>query len=406
MLTCSNRPTSHHVTKLISHYHDLTRAHDTVLTAKAQVEALAPIVTDLDVHAAAESEARRLRGLRDALRAHVVVHKLALLHERVTRRESERSRVIQRRQQTSDLYDRAQLTLADLRTAISTNGGDRLSQLDVETEQARARRDTKRQAAEHFGQLCTQLGLEPPTSQAAFETLASRLAEAEQQTAARRAEIENRQAELAVASYTSRERSDAVRAELAGLERRTSNIDERVVGIRTALCEQLGIEALRPALCRRTDPGRRPDVGTGGRAADARLRPLAAGARPAYTDVSRWVDETNLRGRLVFYRLRSAAPTERPGDERSLVHKLDVRPGLAASAWVTAEVVRRFDVVCARTTEEFLRASRAVTRNGQVKGTGNRHEKDDRYPLGDRRRYVLGWRPRPSGRPFRSSSTG
>jgi len=379
------------ITKLISHYHDLTRAHDTVLTAKAQVEALAPIVDDLNVHAAAESEARRLREMRDALRAHVVVEKLALLRERVTRRESERSHVTQRRQQTSDLYDRAQLTLADLRAAIATNGGDRLSQLDVETAQARARRDSKRQAAEHFGQLCTQLGLDPPTSQAAFDTLASRLAEAEQQTAARRAETENQQAELAVASYTSRERSDAVRAELAGLQRRTSNIDERVVAIRTALCEQLGIEPselpFAGELIRVDDPAWEP-------AAERLMRGFGLSLLVPdrhYADVSRWVDETNLRGRLVFYRLRSPAPTEPPGDQRSLVHKLDVRPGLTASAWVAAEVVRRFDVVCARTTEEFRRAGRALTRNGQVKGAGHRHEKDDRYPLGDRRRYVLGW---------------
>jgi uncharacterized protein YPO0396 len=379
------------IEKLISHYHDLTRAHDAVLTAKAQVEALAPIVADLDAHAVAESQARRLRDLRDALRAHVVSHKLGMLHERVTRRESERWRVEQRRQQTSDRRDRAQLTLADLRTAIATNGGDRLSQLEAETEQARARRDTKRQAAQQFGRLCAQLGLEPPASQTAFESLANRLAEAEQQTAARRAEIENRLAELAVASHTSRERADAVRAELAGLARRTSNIDERVVGIRTVLCEQLGIEAsdlpFAGELMRVDDPTWEP-------AAERLMRGFGLSLLVPdrhYADVSRWVDETNLRGRLVFFRLRGAPPVEPPTDERSLVHKIDVRPGLSASAWVEAEVARRFDLVCARTTEEFRRAGRAITRNGQVKGAGNRHEKDDRHPLGDRRRYVLGW---------------
>ena len=34
---------------------------------------------------------------------------------------------------------------------------------------------------------------------------------------------------------------------------------------------------------------------------------------------------------------------------------------------------------------------RAITKAGQVKGSGGRHEKDDRYRIDDRSRYVLGW---------------
>ena len=30
-------------------------------------------------------------------------------------------------------------------------------------------------------------------------------------------------------------------------------------------------------------------------------------------------------------------------------------------------------------------------RPGQIKGAGGRHEKDDRFRIDDRRRYVLGW---------------
>ena len=33
----------------------------------------------------------------------------------------------------------------------------------------------------------------------------------------------------------------------------------------------------------------------------------------------------------------------------------------------------------------------AVTRAGQIKGRGERHEKDDRHRIDDRSRYVLGW---------------
>ena len=41
--------------------------------------------------------------------------------------------------------------------------------------------------------------------------------------------------------------------------------------------------------------------------------------------------------------------------------------------------------------DQFRRARLAVTKAGQVKGTGGRHEKDDRRRIDDRSTYVLGW---------------
>ena len=41
--------------------------------------------------------------------------------------------------------------------------------------------------------------------------------------------------------------------------------------------------------------------------------------------------------------------------------------------------------------EQFRRERQAITRAGQIKGGGERHEKDDRRRLDDRSAYVLGW---------------
>ena len=42
--------------------------------------------------------------------------------------------------------------------------------------------------------------------------------------------------------------------------------------------------------------------------------------------------------------------------------------------------------------EQFRREQRAITRAGQIKGRGARHEKDDTHAIDDRTRYILGWR--------------
>src|SRR5690606_1369188 len=59
--------------------------------------------------------------------------------------------------------------------------------------------------------------------------------------------------------------------------------------------------------------------------------------------------------------------------------------------WVRDELLRRFDVACCATAEQFAREPRAITRAGQIKDPGGRHEKDDRHRIDDRARYVLGW---------------
>ena len=48
-------------------------------------------------------------------------------------------------------------------------------------------------------------------------------------------------------------------------------------------------------------------------------------------------------------------------------------------------------MACCATGEQFRRESRAVTRAGQIKMPGERHEKDDRHRIDDRARFVLGW---------------
>ena len=56
-----------------------------------------------------------------------------------------------------------------------------------------------------------------------------------------------------------------------------------------------------------------------------------------------------------------------------------------------AEVALRFNFACCDTLDQFRREPQAITRAGQIKGKGERHEKDDRHAVGDRSRYVLGW---------------
>ena len=114
-----------------------------------------------------------------------------------------------------------------------------------------------------------------------------------------------------------------------------------------------------------------------------------------YQAVAEWVDDTHLSARLVYFRVRPNKNLARGESTQlhrdSLARKLSIQPDSPFYDWLEQEVARRYDVACCATPEQFRREVRAITRAGQIKSGGERHEKDDRHRLDDRSRYVLGW---------------
>ena len=114
-----------------------------------------------------------------------------------------------------------------------------------------------------------------------------------------------------------------------------------------------------------------------------------------YDHVSRYVEKTHLAGRLVYFRVPDNASVAKnhhlEPEKNSLVKKICIKPDTPHYAWLFSELVRRFDYACCDTMAEFQRFPRAITQKGQMKTGGQRHEKDDRYGIHDRSRYILGW---------------
>jgi uncharacterized protein YPO0396 len=108
-----------------------------------------------------------------------------------------------------------------------------------------------------------------------------------------------------------------------------------------------------------------------------------------YKKVNRYVNSTNLRGRLVYYHVHETVMQEWP-EEGTVYHKLDFHPDHKLSPWVESQIIRQFDYSCVEDEKELERYDRAITINGLVK-TRDRHEKDDRPERNDPGRYVMGW---------------
>jgi uncharacterized protein YPO0396 len=81
---------------LIGHFDDLTRAHEAVQKAKAQIELLGPLVENCERHGALVEQVESLRGSRDALTPWFAMLKGELLDERIAKLQADALRMEER----------------------------------------------------------------------------------------------------------------------------------------------------------------------------------------------------------------------------------------------------------------------------------------------------------------------
>ena len=382
------------ITALIGHFDDLNRAHEAVLKAKRQVELLWPLVTDCERHSSLVSQVEELRACREALRPYFAGLKLGLLEKRIAGLADEWERQDAQVKRLEERKETQRTEEVDLKRNILENGGDRLERLADEIR----KKDGERQAREHKAQRYTELvravgGNQvegEPTFLAQRQSL-SALAETAKE---REAELQNELTEHTVLFRQGKQEHDALSAEINSLKARRSNIDREQVAMRATLCNALGLpEEDMPfagELLQVREDGREWEGAVERLLRNFGLSLLVPDAH--YAQVAEWVDRTHLKGRLVYFRVRAGSRGELPSLHRdSLVRKLAIKPDSPFYDWLERETAHRFDVACCATQEQFRRETRAITRAGQIKAPGERHEKDDRRSLDDRERFVLGW---------------
>jgi uncharacterized protein YPO0396 len=382
------------IAALISHFDDLNRAHEAVLKAKRQVELLAPLVEDCGRHAALAGQVDALRDWREALKPYFAGLKLGLLERRLDGLFEQWEREDAQVKRLTGQRDAQRLEEHELRRSIADSGGDRIEQLHAAILKNQDEAQLRSLKARRYGELAQAVGLLTMESEADF--LAQRQSLAAMKSAAqdREAQLQNEVTEHAVALRQGKQEHDEIAGEIKSLKARRNNIPAQQVAMREALCAALQLRATDMPFAGELLQVRDDERDWEG-AAERLLRTFGLSLLVSdvqYAQVAQWVDQTHLQGRLVYFRVRAGARGELPALHRdSLARKLSVKPDSVFYDWLEREVAHRFDVACCATQEQFRRETRAMTRTGQIKAPGERHEKDDRHGLQDRSRYVLGW---------------
>jgi uncharacterized protein YPO0396 len=387
-------PVEQRIGALITHFDDLDRAHAAVLKAKQQIAALEPLIEDADRYAAVAAEIEDLRLCREALRPWFASLKAELLVERIGRLDKKLESLAARIERLTEARRSFELERDEIKQAILDNGGDRLERLRQEMERLSTERDGRRRQAEEYAELVRELELPDAADEAVFHANRRTAEEALERLEAEEAEIDNARTEASVALRAEEGRRAELETELESLRLRRSNIPAAMLALRERLCEALGLSAETLPFAGELLQVREDERDWEG-AIERLLHNFGLSLLVPdehYRTVADWVDRTHLRGRLVYFRVverRDARAPELGPD--SLVRKVAIRTDSAFYGWLEQELARRFDYACCADLDRFRRERKAVTRAGQVKTAGERHEKDDRHAIGDRTRYVLGW---------------
>lgn len=383
------------IENLIHHFEDLDRSHNAILRAKKQIQALSPLVANLNQHQAVDQEVLDKVEIRDELKYYFAEYKRGLYTEQLDKNLEIQQRQNQMLEGANNRLSSLQRERDETNQSIAATGGVRLEILSSKKESLEREKNFSLSRAEAYELIAKRVGLSPLMSIEQFVDNQGASRERMITVVDTRNEIESARSEIDYTVRNQREELDALVDEISSLKGRKSNIDRKQIEIRRQLCSELSLEE-----------SSLPFIGELLAVSDEHLEWEGSIERvmksfaltllipdSLYKRVTQWVDSTNLKGRLVYYRVTD---TDQIKSDRvpsgSIIDKLTIKKDSEYSSWLEKELFKRYgELICCEDLVQFRRVSRGLTRSGQVKGSTIHHEKDDRAAISDRRRYVLGW---------------
>lgn len=373
----------------VEQFGELEQAHRHVVDHRMQAEQLRALEASIRIYEDAERErveADRLESLigpfQDRLTLSLTESDRARQQSVVAKKTGVLEDARLRLRRAEEQWEDAQRRAIDLGGADVERVRDRLAESERDADRVGEQR-------RRFSALLATVEIEhvPETSTEFSELIAT--AEREVTEPAQSTLHEHQDNDVFFAAKRDIERIDA---ELDVLKRRRSNLPPALLLARQQLAEDLGLrEREIPFVGELIEV--RPEHADWAGAIERVLHPLAVtlAVRDEHlVAVRRWIDGRHLGARLVFEAVPAVAPgIRRASDPRSLLHRVRVTDG-GFSEWVHSRLSRDYDYVCVEGSDELDAVERGVTIRGQVKKSSRRFEKDDRFRIDDRGRWVLG----------------
>ncbi|MFV2142752.1 ATP-binding protein [Isoptericola sp. G70] len=379
--------------RAVEQFTDLSRAHQAVVEAREQIavlDRLPDASTSYDDAGAAQRDADELAA---ALEDFTQTWKLDLARQAADTAADDVARATIARDAARAGREQADLRRREAQGTVDDRGGAELSALTTRIEAQELSLQVVTRGRDRLARDLDRVGIAAPTSAEDLHEL-QRAAQREAADAdAADAEHQARAEELWTARTTAAGELHRIEREIQALRGNRSNMGHDLTTARQLICRATGLPASALPFAAELLQVR-PEHSDWTGAIERVLRPLAtvllvpAAHLPA---VRAAVDATHLGTRLRYEAVPAAVePPRRPSGDDSLVYRVQVADS-PMQAWLHRELARRFDYACVEGPDELAEHERAVTRTGQVRRGRGSFEKDDRFAVHDRSRWLLGF---------------
>jgi len=379
--------------RAVEQFAELSEAHEAVVQATQQVEHLAPLTELAATYDQAVLEVQQTDELAAELEDFTRAWKLQLVEKAHGAAQGQAVQLEEEVRQAQSAVELADTQVRDAQSLIDQRGGARLEALEAQIAAAKSALGYVRRERERWSIELDDVGIALPQTVAELAEL--------QRTAAvdLAAQAADQQTMNEEAHELSRERAvllqetDRITGELGALRSSQSNVGKRLNDARAIVAKATGIPvASLPYVAELIEVRSEYADWTG--AIERVLRPFASVLLvPAAREfaVAAAVDATHLGAHLKIEAVPAGATTaSRPTSPESLLYRVDLRDH-PMHDWLYSELVRRFDFRCVETAGDLVACERGVTRAGQVKRGKRSYDKDDRFAVDDRTRWVLGF---------------
>ena len=376
-----DRPQTFEVAEqLVSEFGELNAAHTAVVSAREQVQSLKPAREEFERMQVRIEARESLSVLQSRLQDYVETCRLKLLREYSDELDTKATGIEGELQANQASLDARKAKLHDLEQQHREAGGDMIERWETEKKELESQRAQRLRKHDQARNACRLLEWALPDSPQQFAELVGNAREEIETWSDKTAQSRKDQVELEVRRREAESAFLEARKEIEALRRQPSNIPAAMLELRKGIAEGAGVpEAALPFAGELIQI--KPDQAEWLPTAERVLRNFAISVlvdERNYAAVAAFINATNLGQRLFYYRtLMEENSSQKSVSAGSLALKLDVKQ-CSQREWLVSELRSRFDYACVNTMAEFRRADRAVTREGQIKHSKTRHEKDDR----------------------------
>lgn len=333
--------------------------------------------------------------MREAMALYFAHLKLDLIQTQLERlkldKQKEESRLNTMLAKIGELRESEQ----SIHMSIHQNGGERLEQLAAEIARLSLERERKTERSAAYKKMVDLLKFPIAKNSDDFYQNREQALQLQSKQEQQRETLNTAQFDLRHSLKKLEEEEHFFKNELASLKKRKSNIPFKILELRSKMLEALQVSENTLSFVGELIQIDEWETAWSG-AIERLLHNFGLSIlvpETLYGEVSHYVERTNLKERLVYFRVKPEIQRQNTDMVRkeSVINKLKVKPESVFYEWLMAELANRFDYICSTTLLDFQREPKAITQNGQIKVGGQRHEKDDRHDINDASRYILGW---------------